>query len=328
MGIVKPWGRVDRLLTEFGAREWHVICCASFEARSTVVPTVVRQLGMLTSQAILLLDPPADASDRASCAGLAAGSLGVLRGLGHHEVHTADLIGPLTRATEVVRAAGERRSVLLDITAMPKRYFMFIALKLLEMEDIEDIVVTYAMPQFYPEGALASDPEPVSALPGMMRMGGTSTGSTFVVGVGYMQFSLSELMEQARGAELKFLMPFPPGSPSARRNWRLLHQMDPNVELSVDIRRVHSLDMFEVLGWLEELVAESAGRCVDMIPLGPKPHSLAMALAYGRHPDVAQVMYAQPHSYRSDYSAGFAVASDGKPDAYAYCLRRCGRSLL
>jgi len=205
---------------------------------------------------------------------------------------------------------------------MPKRFFMLLVNKLMDNAQVKDLVVTYAKPSSYPEGALAVDHDPVSSLTGFMREDDSDGETMSIIGAGFVQFSLSEYLEQAQGSEVSILLPFPPGSPSSRRNWNLMHRMDPNIEMRAEIRRIHSLDFFHALRWMNGVVDGCTAPKINFIPLGPKPHSLAMALAFRRAPSRASVLYAQPHSYRPDYSLGVALGENGLPDVHAYCLKR------
>ncbi|WP_148290716.1 hypothetical protein [Sulfuricella denitrificans] len=215
-------------------------------------------------------------------------------------------------------------SLLLDISAMPKRVFLFLVKQLLSSPNVQDLLVCYARPEGYKEGPLTEDAEPPAALPGFARVTETDGGATLIVGVGYTAFNLGELLQQARGNDLKFLFPFPPGSPAFRRNWRLLHELVPNIPIKTEIQRVHAMDMFAALDWITTVGKQATGT-VDLIPLGPKPHALAMALAHRKIGDTAEILYSQPHTYSPDYSHGIAKTRDGRSHILAYCLRREGK---
>jgi len=222
----------------------------------------------------------------------------------------------------MANALQDASSVVLDISAFPKRYFMFLVNKLMDNGNVRDLVVTYTKPLSYPEGVMAVDHDPIASLTGFMREEEPEGATMSIIGAGFMQFSLSDYLEQAQGSEVNILLPFPPGSPSSRRNWNLMHRMDPNIEMLPSIRRVHAMDFFHALSWVNGVVDGCIAPKINFIPLGPKPHSLAMALAYRRAPSKSSVLYAQPHSYRPDYSLGVALREDNLPDVHAYCLRR------
>jgi hypothetical protein len=65
-----------------------------------------------------------------------------------------------------------------------------------------------------------------------------------------------------------------------------------------------------------------------MLPLGPKPHSLGMAMAHLRLAGHAELIYAQPQAYRPDYSLGIPFDQLGMPDLFAYYLKRDGKELF
>jgi hypothetical protein len=204
---------------------------------------------------------------------------------------------------------------------MPKRAFLFLVKQLMANTGVQDLVVSYTRASSYKEGRLTENAEPPAAIPGFARVTSEQGGSTVVVSVGYMAFNLSELLEQSQGKVLKFLFPFPPGSPAFRRNWNLLHQLAPDIAIQTEIRRLHAMDMFAALDWLTVIGSENSG-AIDMIPLGPKPHALAMALACKRIGESTELLYSQPRIYHPDYSSGIGKTQSGSADIVAYCLRR------
>lgn len=329
MAKVNPWGSLKYVLEQMGRVNWEVFGAASFERRCIAVPELLSQCRALGELHVLKIDPPRDAQHRADCIQGIDSHLAELRALGPIDVLEVGLLDSLARTLRWTRESlGANSSVVLDISAMPKRYFMFLVNKLMDEPSVRDLVVTYSRPDFYPEGPLAKDHDPISAMSGLMRESDTDGETTTIIGAGFLQFSLTEYMEQANGSDLNVLFPFPPGSPSSRRNWNLLHKMDPNIEMKAAIRRVHALDFFQALHWINMVISESLTPNVDLIPLGPKPHCLAMALAYRAYPEKVSVLYAQPHSYRANYSVGVGVDPDGSADIQAYCLKRDGVELL
>lgn len=323
MAGIAPWGRLDYLMKEIGERSWTCFTAASFEERCLCVPELLKHLGILKRLEFIKLKPPSDSIYAAPCQlGIEEVSSKFLEfpSVGSYEAGLLDsLSGPLSWMEACVEQSS---SVVLDISTMPKRYFMFLVNKLMDNPRVDDLVVTYTKPSSYPEGPLAVDHDPLSSLDGFMREDERSGSTMTIIGGGFVQFSLSEYLEQSRGSEVNIVMPFPPGSPSARRNWNLMHRMDPNIEMRAHIRRVYAMDFFHALKWMQEVVADCGHSRVDLIPLGPKPHSLAMAMTYRKNRAKASVIYAQPHSYRPDYSVGVALADDGFPEVYAYCLKR------
>ncbi|OLY71431.1 hypothetical protein AU074_16680 [Pseudomonas sp. ATCC PTA-122608] len=93
------------------------------------------------------------------------------------------------------------------------------------------------------------------------------------------------------------------------------------MDLQTEIKRINSMDMFSALDWLKDIKQETNGN-IDMIPIGPKPHALAMGLAFPSMGDSAEISYSQPRLYHPDYSYGILKDEFGNSDVTAYCLRR------
>lgn len=322
--MMRPWGDIDWLLPQIGEKPWSSIVCASFEQRCVAVPQLIAgSVSPSPTHYLLRVNDPENRYSK-QCKTL----------IDDHEKKIFKLLGSSTKRFEnnlldeptawyqIAReAAIADASILLDISTMPKRVFLFITKILLSSPNVKDLVICYTRAESYPEGLLTEDAEPPAAIPGFLRNDPGGGESTVIVGVGYMAFNLGELLEQARGKSLKFLFPFPPGSPAFRRNWRLLHELVPTIDIQTEIQRIHSMDMFAVVDWLNSVRRDSQG-LIDLIPLGPKPHTLAMGLAYLKMDSRAELLYSQPHVYRPDYSIGIKKKSNGRPDILAYCLRR------
>lgn len=326
--MLMPWGELDWLWSRFDSTRWRLVTCASFEPRSVACSEWIAKNVLASSQCphvvVRVADPvsafTAEIEDRTD-----ANQLAIEAYIRKCKLERMSLLedGRLyTIASEVVADA---ESIMLDITAMPKRVFLFLVKRLMASQTVRNLIVCYARPTSYKEGPLSGDAQPPAALPGFGRIASATGTGVAIVSVGYMGFNLSELLQQLRGRKVKFIFPFPPGSPSFRRNWRMLHQLGPAMPIQTDIQRVHSLDMFALLSSLHVEANEHSGP-IDMIPLGPKPHALAMALAARHIGDRAEIIYSQPRLYYPEYSAGLLRTTDGRPDIKAYCLKRHGVS--
>lgn len=324
MSLIRPWGHVDWLLPRVGeGRRWRSLVCASFEPRSSALVEHFARSGVKQDVFLVRVDDPPNQF-----------SLDIKKRTDYYE-REIHLVSPTVLAREeisLLALPGEWNrivkniiepdaSIIIDISAFPKRAFLFMVKQLLASPKVKDLVVCYTRASGYREGRLTDDAEPPAALPGFSRVAPVSSDPSSIVSVGYMAFNLSELLEGSRGRLLKFLFPFPPGSPAFRRNWNLLHQLVPDVAIQTEIRRIHALDMFAALDWIS-LCASEANGVIDMIPLGPKPHALAMALAARRVGEGAEILYSQPRAYHPDYSSGVAHVLDGRADIVSYCLRR------
>ena len=311
-------------MPHIGKKQWTTVSCASFEKRSVAVPQWIAQAEKARQHFVLRIVDPENRFTTKLESNTDLNEREILQLLGASVDLRAE--GLLSEPSVWYRLACDvsstpEVSILLDISAMPKRVFLFLVKQFLSSTNVQDLLVCYTRPEGYKEGSLTEDAEPPAALPGFARITKADSGATLIVGVGYTAFNLGELLQQARGNDLKFLFPFPPGSPGFRRNWRLVHELLPNIPIKTEIQRLHAMDMFAALDWLTTVGLQATGG-VDLIPLGPKPHALAMALAHKRIGDTAEILFSQPHTYSPDYSRGIAKTREGRPDILGYCLRR------
>lgn len=324
MAQVKPWGTARWLFPKIGTRSWSVVGCASFEERCTALPEwLAAQKMEVNRTAIFRIADPVNrftveierlTNDREKRISQALPKIEVIR------IELLDEISAWIGTVNSVLSGCQ--SVILDVTALPKRVFLFLLARLLAKDTLRDLIVCYTRAGAYPEGALCQDFNPVEAIPSYSRISSKKV-ETLVVGVGYVGFDINELIKQVQPPRLNFLFPFPPGSPAARRNWGLLRKLIPSGLASPTIKRIHAMDMFAACDWLCGL-GKDVDNAIDMIALGPKPHSIAMAMAHRKLGDNAQILYAQPKTYRPDYSVGIGKDVNGDVEIFAYCLRRNG----
>ena len=321
---IRPWGDIDWILPKIGPRQWKGLLCASFEPRCTAVAEWLSAIDSSQTHCCLKISDPENrfTSETEKLTKLHEEKIKKLLN-NKVDVIQAHLLSEASTWNHLISdlSSEENSSILLDISSLPKRFFLFAIKRLLVNQNVKDLIVCYTRPEGYKEGQLTEDAEPPSALPGFSRIEPASGDSTAIISVGYMAFNLAEVLEQHRGKSPKFLFPFPPGSPSFRRSWALLHNLAPNLEYHTEIKRIHAMDMFAALDWIKSVGNETT-RNIDLIPLGPKPHVLAMALAFPTLGDRAEIIYAQPRLYHPDYSHGILRNSAGKPDIITYCLKR------
>lgn len=321
---INPWGNIEWLLPKMGVNQWKGVFCASFEPRCTAVAEWLSTSNFLGENICLRIKDPENRYSKE------------IESI--TDVHEAALARHLKKRIEIVQedllaepgiwykivnqiASESEVSILLDISSLPKRVFLFAVKRLMSLPNVKDLVICYTRPEGYKEGQFTEDAEPPAALPGFGRINESSGDSTVIVSVGYMAFNLAELLEQNRGKSPKFIFPFPPGSPGFRRSWKLLHELAPALDRQTEIKRIHAMDLFAALEWIRVTCRETA-RNIDFIPLGPKPHALAMALAFPEFSDRSEILYSQPRLYHPNYSYGVLKNAKGIPDITAYCLRR------
>ena len=324
MGSIKPWGPIDWLFPKIDVKEWNLIACASFEARSTAVAEWCVAHHVLPKKTLLfrIRDPQNRFTEEIER--LTNVNEEIWKKIFPKAIlHTNALLAQTSTWNSVLNLElPDTDSVILDISTLPKRVFLFIAKRLLARKEVKNFVVCYSRAKTYPEGPLTQDSNPIEPIPGYARVS-DGAATSLVVGVGYVAFDINQLIEQVQAVHLHFLFPFPPGSPAFRRNWKLIRQLTPEAPITLEIQRIHAMDMFAALDWLRQIGADTDNQ-LDMVALGPKPHSLAMGLASLSVGETSQVMYSQPKIYHPNYSVGVAKDASGQPEIYAYCLRRNG----
>jgi len=330
---VRAWGPARWLLPKVGGNNWHLITSSSFEDRCIAVPEWVASTKQSIRSATLIKITNPKSLQWEEGKPLVDQNFGklleCLTGLSITSL-PVDLLSPMSVLIKD-DPIGEKssESVILDITTLPKRFFLFALKRLMESSAVKNLVVTYARARLYPEIPLCENALPPTALQGFGRLEPLGENARMVVGVGYVPLSVSELLEQAKHFKLDFVFPFPPASPAFRRNWKLLSMLLPEGEIprNTEIHRIHAMDAFEVfdriMSWTQQ------GRPdIDMIPLGPKPHALGMAMAYMRLQGRAELIYSQPQAYGAKYSEGIAKDAQGNSEIIAYCLKRNGAALF
>jgi hypothetical protein len=231
-------------------------------------------------------------------------------------------------------------SVIVDLSAMPKRFFFPILSLLSQSSRIKNLIATYSQPERYGK-VLAEDAQEWESLPmyGGDPLSNDRTPVTLIIGVGYQPLKISEILIHPRFGfdRVKLLFPFPSIPPGFVDNWKFVARIKSewsrlrNDELPSDaIIRVPTHDASIAF---DQLVANTnKGRTPSAVlaPFGPKPISLAMCmLGVARHREgiATEIGYTQPHIYHPEYSTGIAK-QNGDPSVTAYCLRLLGGDLF
>lgn len=325
---LKPWGPAKWLFPKISANSWHVIASSSFEDRSVAAVEWLIAGGYRISSSSLfriknpssshweIAKPKVDANFQELQRHLAGPNLKLI------EIQLLSFPSGATAGGSLAPVGSD--SVVLDVSTLPKRFFLYALRRLIADDTVRNLVITYSRAARYPEAAMCEDALPPAALQGFARTEPIRGAPRMVVGVGYVALSVEELLDKAKHSKLDFIFPFPPASPAFRRNWELLSNLMPDDRPhNTEIHRINGMDAFEVC---DRLVAWGAGTDLDLLPLGPKPHALGMAMACLRLDGHAEIIYSQPQAYISNYSEGIAVDVDGQADIVAYCLKYQGQA--
>ncbi len=232
------------------------------------------------------------------------------------------------------------QNVLVDLSAMPKRFFFPILAMLLQSSTITNLLVTYTQAERYGK-ILEEDPDEWSPLPmfGGDPISEASTHATLIIGVGYQELNLPDILNHVRFGpdRLKLFFPFPSIPPGFIDNWKFVSRIKSEwsklrgAELPPDaIIRVPTHDTSIAFDLLIAHSNEGRASSVVLAPYGPKPISLAMCLfgiARQNQGIATEIGYTQPRIYHPEYSSGVAT-QNGVPVVTAYCLRLGGRDLF
>ena len=254
-------------------------------------------------------------------------------GYGDDDFATVPLMGDLDAIRGVVdrMLADGAKSLIVDITSMPKRWFFALVQGALDNPGVEDLLVTYTAGVGYAD-TLAENMNPLRTLPGFYAENGRADHDVVVVGIGFEPSGLLGFLQDQKCRSIRLIFPFPPGPPGHRRNWLFVRDIERLTQGELDdMGRVH-IHMYDVPQVFDALceMSDDARATMALAPYGPKTVSLAMCLfalsaRRARRPDVP-VFYAQPLRYAQNYTMG-AAEVDGVPQTTSYCIRLGGRDL-
>lgn len=303
----------DFALDELSARSFAVVGCLSFEQRCTVVPIKFSQsYGRKMNQYLFeLTDPPGGVPDYSQerAAKVADNRRELEHGgvcwtpIGGETVASEDAL--LRHVALVTTACPE--TIVLDITAIPKRVFCFLLKRLMGMPSVPNLFAVYTEPgrEGYTNAHLAADvmtPEPLPGFAGKF----SDAENHLVASIGFEALGLRKLiltLYREDNANLRVLLPFPAPLETVRRQWNTLREImedDPGNLRKESVAVIAAWDAEQVY---HKLVSwASSGARLTLAPYGPKPHTLGMALFAIKHD--ASLWYTQPKVYHFDYSRG------------------------
>jgi len=231
-----------------------------------------------------------------------------------------DLIKPVARCE-----SSGARSVVLDVSSLPKRFFFPIIKMILQSTVIDDFMITCTMPASYTQEKLTYNCDDWAHIPSFSGTHKYTNTEMIVVNVGFSPMGLQEEIEHGEpGMPIKLLFPFPAPSEAVRRSWRFVQQLRKHrLAGSFQTYRTDAHDVSDAFDRLLSLTNGGKKQAV-LAPFGPKPISVAMCI-YATLSG-AEVFYSQPTVYHPDYSTGVSERG-GQKEIYAYWVRLRGRDL-
>jgi hypothetical protein len=225
------------------------------------------------------------------------------------------------------KCSKDHTSVVLDLTALPKRFFFPILRTLLRTETVKDILLTYTSPGSYAaDGPLYEDIEPWRPLP--VFGASISEGEHWIVSVGFLVESLHQYLGDNPDHErMKLLIPYPAPLGILRRTWESVARLEQLENAGSKPRfekfRVDGIDMSSSFDRIVSL-ARASERPTAFAPFGPKPVSAAMCL-YASAKECA-VYYPQPTVYHPNYAIGIGGSEPARA-VNAYWVKHDGENL-
>jgi hypothetical protein len=323
---IRPWGPAPWLFDRL-PRRWSLLGCLGAEERSLGILELLQGRASLQSGLLAEIRPIASSrffdvteqrlKDRRNDLAL----FGKVVDSKQMELFCSDQ-EIVSVADDFVASASPH--VVLDVSALPKRFFFPFLKRLLRSKRTETIVATYTVPEQYGTGDLAEDHQPFTHLP----LFGTASfpvrkPEKVIVSAGYMKLGLAELLEPYKEIVIRTILPFPPGPPSYFRNWDFIRDIEKALPKGLhEPIRIEAYDCVDAFEHIKSL-CDSGKQASILAPFGPKPISLAMALYAELTGDV--VLYTQPTVYDPYYSRGISRI-DGLVDSHAYLIRANGRN--
>lgn len=327
-GSFRPWGHLPRVLNHVKPRAWSLLGCLSTEERCLSAWRLIRAVHSLHSLTLLEID------DGANRYATAAAQLRLERrnellanGGSAAAIQSHTLFEPYGKIVEAADqfVASASEDVVLDISSLPKRFFFPLLRRLLGAGSVRTLAVTYTEGARYGDIPLSEDAEPVTSLPLFPPRFPEPPVDALVVGLGFQPLGLAEILEGTETQAIHLLFPVSSEPANHRRVWEFLRELTDT--LPVGARQaptfVAPLDAPDVFDRLVA-ISDNMGRYANMAPYGPKPMSLAMALAAATAD--WPVYYTQPRVYRPDYTIGIREIG-GVAATYVYLIRLDGRNL-
>lgn len=337
-GALRPWGKPQWLfgMPLLKQEDWFLIGCLSTQDRCL---STIRHQGVsfnVTHAAFLdIADEPSKFSAASKLRRDRSRSLfEAVVPEKNREIHEFLLFDPFKRLKILVdtwTSNSLAKNVILDVSAIPEKFFFPIVRWLLESSTVKNIVITYMLPEQYTQEDLAYDARDAGQLHTFTYTGPQPepTIQKVIVGVGFLPFSLPEWLKKTykdtNTVKVSLILPFPSAPSNVRKGWEFVRRIEATVNLADDrqIPRVDANDLSACFDRIQTIT--NFGRTPTVFaPFGPKAHSVAMCLQAIKMK--AEVYYTQPTFYHPEYSTG--IKMDGTvPAGYAYAIRLNGRDL-
>ena len=326
----RTWGLFSWLLQRMQKREWSLFGALATEDRPLTAWHMLRTHKCLRETRLLYIE---DMPSRFSSLTQKKISSrmeeftkdgGTAQEIGRHRIN--ETLGEIsTEVTSFISSAGP--NVILDVSALPKRFFFPILRTFLGTKSISNLLVTYGVPSTYAplNEPLVENFEDWDHLPSFSGEYVQESPELLIISVGFEAMGLQQRFGRGeRAPKTKLLFPFPSSPRSFQRAWGFVHRLQRTK--SPDYFDISLVGANDVSDAFEKLVSlTEGGRLrVELAPFGPKP--IATAMCVFATLTGCPVYYTQPTVYNPRYSEGVSTV-EAMPEIYGYCIRLNGCDL-
>jgi len=218
--------------------------------------------------------------------------------------------------------------LILDISAMPKRWFFPIIRNCIENPKIKNLLVTYTIAKFYSKKQ-GEESQAWKYFPSFGELPEREKiEKIYIISAGYQPLSLPEWISQYESSKKYILFPFPASITGYTRIWDFIRKLEAdcfNYNNNFKIIYVSGFNLPLIYSTIKNIIELEKDKEPIFIPYGPKPVSLAFAIISSmKHFPVG---YTQPWYYNPYYSIGFEETHKKAPKTMTYLLKENGNLL-
>jgi hypothetical protein len=331
-GKLRPWGRPNWLfrMPTLNVKGWFLLGCVSTQDRCRGMLLHHNQSLTITDCGFVEIIDSASSFSQESAARILANRQHI-GGLAPAKVDffSIGLLDPLLQLKRVVHSwvTSSNGNVILDVSTFPERFCFPLIRWLTESPAVQNLVITYMLPERYTNEDLGYDSLDWGQLPTFVHDTHLNAQhvENVIVGVGFLPYSLPDWLKktyEAPNFKISLLMPFPAAPSNVNRAWEFVRRIEKDLSLRDDrqIIRIAAHDLCSVFQRIDAITKSGKSPAV-FAPYGPKAQSVAMCLHALRYP--AEVYFTQPTYYHPEYSTGMLL-DNGLPGGYSYLIRLDG----
>lgn len=327
MGEFRPWGSLDWILNKCPDIKWDILGAIATEDRWIASWWKLKNTDRINRAYFTHIeDERSHFFERQELKINTQKRKYIALGGDESDIHFHRLLSPNYKIVEISETflGSSAENLILDISALPKKFFFPLVKLILKNDSVKNFIVTYTIPRSYTKENLAEDFQDWKPLPLFSGEYSLEKPEIFIAGVGFLTMGVPEQIEKGLGDfKIYLIFPFPPGPPSFQRSWEFVRNVKKNSRIEPTLKTIDAREVSASFDILKSITDGGTETCL-LAPYGPKPISLAMCIyaCLSKSP----VYYTQPISYHPDYSIGISKVS-GIRETYAYCLRLNGNDI-